>query len=234
MALPKLNHATFELNVPGTGKKMKFRRTTFAEEKILLFAKESRDENDFLAAMKQVVGICAQDATFDENRVNIGAIEYLFLKIRAASINNITTLTITDNEDKKQYPFTIDLNDVEIDDSKTTDGLIKLTDDIAIQLIYPPASLYGDKTLNDEKDAYGELVVRCIDKIYDGESVIDPKTVKKDELKQWLDQIESTTFDKIREFIGNQPTLHYELKYTNANGKEKSVVLTKLSDFFTF
>jgi len=232
--LPKINIPTFDIKIPSLGKAVVFRARTYAEEKILLTAKVSGEGGDIMRAVKQIVNNCCQDPTIDIEKVPISDLEYLFLKIHARSVSNISKVTVTDKEDGLVYPIEIDLNAVEIDESNKKDSLIKITDDIGMTLNYPPASLYGDKEVKDTDDVLFEVVVKCINKIYQGESQIDPKSVPVGELRKWLNSLDTKTFDKIREFYAGAPRLHYEIKYVNSKGTDQTVPLTSLADFFIF
>ena len=50
MALPKINTPTYELVVPSTNEKIKYRPFLVKEEKILLIAQESNDEKTIINA----------------------------------------------------------------------------------------------------------------------------------------------------------------------------------------
>jgi len=232
--LPKISIPTFDLKIPSISKTVVFRARTYAEEKILLTAKESGEDADIMRAVKQVVGNCCQDPTIDIEKVAIFDLEYLFLKIHARSVSNISKVTIKDAEDEQIYPIDIDLNSVEIDETNKKDSLIKITDDIGITLNYPPAAIYGDKEVKGSNDVFFEVVVKCIGKIYQGESQIDPKTVPVGELRKWLASLDTKTFDKIKAFYQGAPRLHYDIKYTNSKGKDQTITLSSLSDFFIF
>ena len=52
MALPKLNSPTYELEVPSTDEKIKYRPFLVKEEKILLMAMESKDNAQIINAVK--------------------------------------------------------------------------------------------------------------------------------------------------------------------------------------
>ena len=151
------------------------------DEKILLLAKEFGDQRDILNAIKQVIINCCQDPTVDVNKLSITDLEYIFLKLHAASVSNVAKITIYDPEDDKRYPFDIDLNKVEVDDSKQKDANVKLSENLAVHLNYLPASLYGDKAMTESKDPVFDTVVHCMDKIYQGDTVFETKNETKEE-----------------------------------------------------
>ena len=108
MALPKLTTPTYELEIPSTDEKIKYRPFLVKEEKILMMALESKSSGDITQAVKDIVSEC----TF--NKVNIDLmpmfdVEYIFLNIRSKSVGEVSKLKILCPDDKKTYA------DVELD-----------------------------------------------------------------------------------------------------------------------
>jgi hypothetical protein len=100
---------------------------------------------------------------------------------------------------------------------------------------WPSASVYDDKQFfatNNENSMF-ELVIRCIDKIYDSDDVFDPANYTKDELIEFLGDLSVETFEKIQAFINNMPKLEHILEYKNSNGNSRTITLNSLTDFFT-
>jgi len=234
MPLPKIKHPIFEFVVPSTNKKESFRPFLVKEEKILLMAKTSEEPNEILRAVKQVVNNCALSKSFDVDRLAIFDIEYLFMQLRAISVNNIVKVSYRDNEDDEIYEFSIDLKEVKVQFPEKIDRVIKITDKMGIQMRYPSASIFDDKDFfGSGDDAFYELVIRCIDKIYDGDEIYDPTEYSKEEVEQFLDDCGIDTFEKVQMFMSNVPKLYHKLEYKNKNGNQRVIELTSLTDFFT-
>jgi hypothetical protein len=234
MPLPKVKHQIYDFVIPSTGKKESFRPFLVKEEKILLMAKASDDPADSLRAVKQIVNNCGIREAFDVDTLTIFDIEYLFIQLRAVSVSNIVTLSYKDNEDNKVYDFTVDLKDIEIRFPETVDKIIKVTDTMGIVMKWPSAALFDDKDYFRAGDqAFYELILRCIDKIYDGEQVYNASEYSAKELEVFLDDCGIMVFNKIQEFMTNVPHIHHILTYTNSNGKKQSIELNGLTDFFT-
>ena len=232
--LPKIKHPIFEFVIPSTNKKESFRPFLVKEEKILLMAKTSEEPNEILRAVKQVVNNCALSKSFDVDRLAIFDIEYLFMQLRAISVNNIVKVSYRDNEDDEIYEFSIDLKEVKVQFPEKIDRVIKITDKMGIQMRYPSASIFDDKDFfGSGDDAFYELVIRCIDKIYDGDEIYDPTEYSKKEVEQFLDDCGIDTFEKVQLFMTNVPKLYHKLEYKNKNGNQRIIELTSLTDFFT-
>lgn len=99
MGLPKIKQPLFELTVPSTNEVHLFRPYLGSEEKILLIAKESGDTRDIIMGLKQVIQNCAQSEDFDADDLATFDIEYLFLKLRAKSVDNVVKVAYLDDEE---------------------------------------------------------------------------------------------------------------------------------------
>jgi hypothetical protein len=233
MSLPKIEHPIFKIKIPSTKKEVRFRPFLVKEEKILLIAKSSEQENDILLAIKQVVNNCCLEE-LDIDKLSLFDVEYLFLKIRAQSVNNIVSVTYRDNEDNTDYDFDIDLNNVTVVFPLNQEKIIKLTETSGIVMKYPEASLYEDKEfLNSGEEAFYQLVLRCIEKFYDADNVYETKNYTMQEISDYIDNLDVKTFDKVREFIVDQPKLNYTIDYKNKLDNTRKIELTSLTDFFT-
>jgi hypothetical protein len=233
MPLPKVKHPIHEFTIQSTRKKELFRPFLVREEKILLIAKASGDQADILRAVKQVVNNCAINKSFDIDKIAIFDVEYLFLRLRAVSINNMVKVSYIDNEDKEVYDFEIDLLKVEVKFPEKVDQIIKVDDKITIVMKHPPASLFDDKEFAESgDDAFYELILRCIDKIYEGDDVYNPSEYSKQEMEDFLNDLDVDVFEKIQAFMSKMPKLYHRIEYKNKNEKDRVIELTSLADFF--
>lgn len=232
--LPKIKHPTYTVKIPSLGKSEIFRPFLVKEEKIMLMAKSTNDPTDIFRSIKQVINNCAIDERFDVDKLTTFDIEYIFLKLRSYSVNNIISVSYRDTEDQKIYDFDIDLNEVEVQFPENIQKKIKISDDTGILMKYPSARLFDDNEfLKKNEDSFYELVLRCIDKIYSGDDIFDASNCEKKELEEFLDSLNVTAYQKIMEFIENTPKLIHKLEYTNELGNRRIIELNTLTDFFT-
>jgi hypothetical protein len=237
MALPSLAAPTYETELPSTGKKIKYRPFLVKEEKVLLLATESEDRKEVKDAVKTIVKSCVLSrikvedlATFD--------LEYLFLKIRAASVGEDVTMKITcldDNETKVDY--TLDISDIKVTIPDGHSNKIELTDSVGMIMKYPGLDEFVDLTLmgtelNDPEKVF-ETIARCIDQIYEGEEVYDDSTTSFKEKMQFVESLTQKQFENVRKFFTTMPVLRHEFSVTNPNtGVESSYTLEGLQSFF--
>jgi len=233
--LPKIEYPIFNIKVPSSGVACRFRPFLVKEEKLLLMAKESANPADILTSIKQVVNNCNVDSKLDVDKISLFDLEYLFLKIRAVSVDNVIKVSFKDNEDEKVYDFEIDLNKVEVTFPPKVDSNIKISETAGIVMRHPSAALYDDKEfLELDKDYMFELIIRCIDKIYDGDEVYECKDYKKSELSEFLEGLSVKTFESIQNFLINTPKMEHKIQYKNELGNDREIVLSSLNDFFTW
>jgi len=235
MALPKIDYPVLECEQPSNKKKVKFRQMLVKDEKILLMAKTSESNVDIMRAVKQVVNNCVLSDDFDVDKATIFDIEYIFLRIRSQSVNNISKVSYRDLEDDKVYDFEIPLDEIKVEFPEQVSNTVRINETIGFTLNYPSGNTYDDeKIMNGGDDTLERIIVNCIDKIFNGDEMIDAKTTPKDELIEFVNSLDVKTYENVRKFLSSMPYIKHTIKYTNALGKEKVINLTTLTDFFTF
>lgn len=235
MALPKLDKPLFDLEVPSQNKTVKARPFVVKEEKILLTAQQSGQEKDIVLGIKQVLTNCIQDPTFDIDTLTTFDLEFMFLKLRSRSVNNIIDVSYRDNEDDKIYDFQIDLDEVDLLKTKEINNKIMVTEDIGIIMKFPSVSVLENVPDDIKSTDLVEYLVRsCIDQVFDENDVYLASDTPEEELSEFIESLDIETFTKIREFFDSLPSLYYKLEYTNSLGNKREIELRTLSDFFTW
>jgi len=232
MALPKIDQPLFDVTVPSTGKKIEFRPFLVKEEKILLIAQSSGIDTDIIKAIKQILNLCIVDE-FNADTLTTFDLEYLFLKLRAKSVNNIVKLSYRDNEDDEVYDFEVDLDKIEVEIPKDIDPKIQITDNIGMTMKYPSASITDRlREFENEVDLMTFFIINCIDTIYTEDEVFLASDYKEKELEEFLDGLTIQSFDKVRQFFEKLPKLYHKIEYKNKLGNDRSIELNTVRDFF--
>jgi hypothetical protein len=232
MALPKIQTPVFDIVIPSLNKPIEFRPFLVKEEKILLMARQSDDERDMVKAIIQIINNCAI-GDINVKDLTMVDIEYLFLKLRAKSVNNIVEVVYIDGEDEKEYKFEIDLDKVEVTQEKRVDNNIKFDNGYGVVMRHPSASIVDNmKQFNDEMEILDFFIRNSIVEIYDEDNVYPVSEQTEQEVKEFIDDLDIQSFEKIREYLDSAPTLNYVIKYTNSLNVEKEIVLDTLRDFF--
>jgi hypothetical protein len=234
MSLPKIQHPTFNVIVPSTNQNIRMRPFLVREEKILLMAQTSENPRDIIHALQQVVNNCVIDNLNIDNLTSFD-IEYLFLKLRAKSVGNVIEMRYTDPEDGKQYNVQVNLDDVEIKHFEGHTNKVAITDTTGVILKYPKADMAD--SLRDDIDSEVELMFEimryCMDKFYNAENTYEMADYSKEEVTEFINNLDVDTFKHIQQFMETMPKLYHEVTYKTSEGVEKTVVLQTLNDFFT-
>ena len=236
MALPKLEVPIYELTVPSTDEKIKYRPFLIKEEKILLIAMESGENEDVIQAVKQIVSEC----TF--NKLKLGNmpmfdVEYIFLQIRSKSVGEVSKLKVLCRDDGETYAnVEVDLTEIEVQVNDDHTNKIELTDEMGVIMRYPTIDSFSTAGISDiTADNMLDVIVTCIDKIYDkkGEEVYDSKDSSKKELMDFVEGMNTTQFQDVQAFFDSMPKLRHEITVVNPKTKVENVVaLSGLNDFF--
>ena len=236
MALPKIDVPIYELTVPSTDEKIKYRPFLVKEEKLLLIAMESGENSDILRAVKDIVDSC----TF--NKMKIGNmpmfdVEYIFLQIRSKAVGEVSTLRVLCLDDMKTYAkVEVDLNEIEVRVTDAHTNKIELSDEMGVIMKYPTVDSFVENKIDDISPANMlDVIITCVDKIYDkkGEEVYDAKDSTKQELVDFVEQMNTTQFADVQKFFDTMPALSHEITVKNPKTKKESkVTLNGLNDFF--
>ena len=236
MALPKLTTPTYELEIPSTDEKIKYRPFLVKEEKILLIALESGKSEDIITAIKDIVTECTY-GKIDLGKMPMFDVEYVFLQIRAKSVGEVSTLRLLCPDDKETYVnVDIDLFEIMVQVDKGHNPKIELTDEMGMIMTYPSIdSLSATGVTDITADNMLDVIGACILQIYDkkGEEVFETKDQTKKEISEFVESLNTKQFQEVQKFFDTMPKLKHTIEVENPKTKVKSkIVLQGLNDFF--
>ena len=238
MPLPKIATPTYELELPSTGKSIKYRPFLVKEEKVLVIALESEDNKQITNAIKAVLKNCVLTKGIKVETLPTFDIEYLFLNIRGKSVGEELDVTLICPDDgETEVSVQIDLDDIQIQKNDDHTNQVKLDNSLMMELRYPSLDQFiksnfdfDDKNQMDQSFA---LIASCIDKIYSEDEVWATADCTKKEMNDFLESMNSSQFKEIEKFFETMPKLKHEIKITNPKtGVESDVVLEGLASFF--
>ena len=236
MALPQVVLPTYELEIPSTGKKIKYRPFVVKEEKLLLLALESEDEKQIEDAVKTLLKGCIQSRVKLDD-LAVFDLEYIFLQIRAVSVGEIVELMLLCEDDgETQIKYNLNLTEVKVEKPEGHSNKIMLSDEMGIIMKYPSFSEFVKSSIigsAPSADGVIEIVAGCIDQIFDGEDVYDSSTTSKKEFVSFMENMTNSQFEKIQEFFETAPKLKHVVTFKNPNtGADNTVVISGLNNFF--
>ena len=220
MALPKNITPIFNLVIPSTKKAFKYRPFLVREEKSLLIAQQTDDPVVMMDTVKEVISACAK-TEIDVDNLATFDVEYIFLQLRANSVGEFVDLQfpcdIDHGEDnsKALAPVRIDLRSAVVNFPEGHTNKIHLFGDVGLVMKYPTVD-----TLKkiDAQDRVGEQVdlaiVDCINFIYEGDQIFYASEHSREELIEFINDLSTSQFEKVREFFRTMPSLRVDVEYT--------------------
>ena len=238
MPLPKISTPTYELELPSTGKTIKFRPFLVKEEKLLVLALESDDSKEITNAIKAVLKDCIQTRGVKVDTLPTFDIEYLFLNIRGKSVGEDIEVSVLCPDDGETYAeVQISIDDIKVTRDKNHSNQIKIDENLMMEMKYPSLDQFVKSNFefsNDNQvDQSFELIASCIDKVYSADEAWTTDDFTKKEVTEFLEQMNSAQFKEIESFFSTMPKLSHEVQVVNPKTKKKSkVTLEGLASFF--
>ena len=238
MPLQKIATPSYELVIPSSKKKIKFRPFLVKEEKILILAMESQDSKQIANAVKNVISSCILSRGIKVEKLSTFDIEYLFLNIRGKSVGEQIEVMVTCPDDKKtQVPSVINIDSIKVQTDKSHSRDIVLDDQYTLRMKYPSLDEFiknnfsniGDVNVDDTFD----LIASCIEQVFSEEESFTASDCTKKELSEFLEQLNSSQFKEIEKFFETMPKLSHTVKVINPNTQvESEIVIEGLQSFF--
>ena len=239
MPLPKVNTPTYELVLPSTGKKVKYRPFLVREEKILIMALETEDIKQITQAVVDILTECILTKGIKFENLSTFDIEYLFLNIRAKSVGETVEVNIICPDDNEtSVTVSIDIDSIKVKKNRKHKNIIKLDDNLSLKLKYPSLDQFIGSNFESKDDqsikSTLKVITSCIDVIYtEEESWVGSDSTEK-ELEEFIDQLNTKQFQLIEEFFNTMPKLSHPVKVKNPITEvESTVVLEGLAAFFS-
>lgn len=230
MALPKLQQPLFELTIPSTNKKVKYRPFTVKEEKILLIAQETKEIEQIVLSIKQIINNCVQE--IDVDKLAMFDLEYLLINTRARSVSNVMEFKIKDPETEEEVELEIDIDEVKIHKDEKHNKNIQISDSVTIGMKYPKIDQLIGMNDKDQNEALFDLMIGCIDTVVDGEEVYRLTDFSDEEIEEFVDSFSTEHINKIRDFFETMPVLKIEKEYTRKDGTKKTFLARGTETFF--
>lgn len=232
MALPKIDIPKYEVKIPSTGKTVHYRPYLVKEEKILMIALESKNNSQIMTAMKDVVSSCTFNKV-DPDKLCTFDLEYLFLKLRSKSVGETSRIGIKCEHCGAVNKVEINLDEVKVQFPQKVEKKIQLNDEVGVTLCYPRADFLSDQDGKLTTETITNIVIACLDTIYDKQGVYHAADHKKEELAEFVDSLNQAQFLKIQEFVSNMPKLQMNVKFECEKcKKENDIEISGLQNFF--
>lgn len=232
MSLPKIDLPIFEVELPSTREKVKFRPFTVKEEKILLVAQESDDPAQQILSTKQVVNNCLINK--DVSEISMFDLEYLILSIRGRSVDNSMKFAIKDPDTEETVELEVNLEEVKVTIDERHKKEIRINEDYVLFLKYPTIDEFIkiSEFQTDDPLVNYYILTTCLDKVASNDEVHYFKDYTNEEVDSFMENLTSNTIKGIELFFETMPKLRHEMKYKNSEGKEQTFVIEGMRSFF--
>ena len=240
MPLPKINTPTYELDLPSTGKKIKYRPFLVKEEKILLIALESEDMKQISDGIVRILNDCILTRGVKVQSLATFDIEYLFLNVRAKSVGETVEVNVTCPDDNEtQVEMEIPIDTIKVQKTRGHKNIIKLDNELMMKLKYPSLNQFIESNfetseVSSDVNQSLSMITSCIDAIYNEEESWEAADCTKKELDEFIEQLNTKQFKMIEKFFSTMPKLTHKINVKNpTTGVESEVVLEGLASFFS-
>ena len=202
MPLPKINTPTYDLTLPSTGKKIKYRPFLVKEEKILIMALETEDISQITNAIVEILNDCILTKGVSVSKLATFDIEYLFLNVRAKSVGESVEVNVVCPDDNKtSVQMEINLDDIKVQKTRGHKNIVKLDDQYSMKLKYPSLNQFIDSNFESDEesdvDKSMNMITSCIEMVYDKEESWSASDSTQQELEEFIEQLNSKQFKSI-------------------------------------
>ena len=237
MPLPQISAPTYELTIPSSKRKIRYRPFLVKEEKILVIAMESNDIGDIARAVKQVLGQCILTKGTKIDKLSTFDIEYLFLNVRGKSVGETVDIKVTCPDDGvTTVPVTVDLDAIKVTFDPEHDKDIILDDKLKMRMKYPSLDEFIKENFQVDNVGFEqsiEMIATCVDMIYSEEETWTSADFTQKEMVDFLEGLGSKQFKELEKFFTTMPKLTHEIKVKNPKTKkENTIKLEGLAAFF--
>ena len=237
MPLPQINAPTYELTIPSSKRKIRYRPFLVKEEKILVIAMESNDIGDIARAVKQVLGQCILTKGTKIDKLSTFDIEYLFLNVRGKSVGETVDIKVTCPDDGvTTVPVTVDLDAIQVTFDPEHDKDIILDDKLKMRMKYPSLDEFIKENFQVDNVGFEqsiEMIASCVDMIYSEDETWTSADFTQKEMVDFLEGLGSKQFKELEKFFTTMPKLTHEIKVKNPKTKKENTIKQEgLAAFF--
>jgi hypothetical protein len=231
MKLSEINPTPlYDVTIPSTQKRVKYRPFFVKEERALLAAYESEDVNVMLNTLTMVVKNCLNETV---NSLTSFDIEYLFIQIRAKSVGEFTTLNFTCPACEKVTPMSVDIRAAEVT-GLNKNPIVVLSDNLSVKMKYPSIEdLLSLEKNENSSDVVQTILTSCMETIFIDSEALNVEEESGTELMAFTERLSSKQYKQLEEFILSTPTVELGINWVCPGCKNKNeTLLTGLTSFF--
>jgi hypothetical protein len=240
MALPKIDVPTYEIELPVSKKKIKFRPFLVKEQRNLLMALESNDSKATQQGVRDILVNCTLSEGIDIDKLPIIDIEYYFINLRAKSVGEVVESRyrcnnlVENKECGNIMEKEIDLTQIKVETNDDVSPEIQITPNMTIKMKYPEFGVVKDSLQYENiNQVTFNMIAESIEYIYDGEQFYYGHEAQPGELLEFVESMNQEQFSKVEKFFDNLPKLKETVEITcNKCGFQHKIEVEGLESFF--
>ena len=250
MALPKIVTPEYTIQLKSVKNPVRYRPYLVKEEKLFLTAKESDDPKEMERAILQVIQNCTFGELDVENLPTFD-VEYLFLQLRAKSVNNIVDLryecrnTLRD-ETQRTSPtddgrchhvvtLNVDLNNIAITTDDAHTPVVTLQSGLRVEMAYPSMKIAQSLQQGKSPQSISQMLGVSLKTITatDG-TVYELRDYTEAERHEFIEELPVQDLRSFERFFTTMPTVRYDVPFhCDKCSHDETVTLQGLGSFFT-
>ena len=228
--IKRLEYPTYELILPDSKVKVKYRPFNVREEKIMLLALETGNDPEIFSAICELVDVCTMGKVVLRTLSTVDA-EFLFVHIRNKSLGEGLDVSAVCTSCGAKNIIDINLEHVTIEQKTVIDKKIKISDKCTVVMKFPSVEVMFNAESGPDSAALA--TAKCIEYIeIDGE-LTDCSDEDISEVVAWYEDLNKFQVAKIDEFLDSVPKLVYNDSFVCTKCKAPNTIkLEGLSSFF--
>lgn len=232
MALPITEYPLIDIYVYSKKENYQFRPFLVKEEKLLVMASETNEILDMVKATQQIITNCSF-GKIEGDKIPIFDMQNIFMQLRKSSIGSDIDAKFSCGHCGEKQSVVIDLNNFKLVEHDAHDKTVKVSDTLTVEMRYPAASELKEIAGTNEHAEIYSAAAACMEKIYVNDSVYEGDEVSIEDKLEFIENMTTDQFGKIRQFYETMPVLENKIEFTcKACGKENYTFMNGYFDFF--
>lgn len=229
---------TYVTKIPSNEQMIEYRPFLVKEEKVLLLAIESKNNDEVYTAIKTILSNCIK-TKIDIESLPYFDIEYLFIQIRMKSMGEVVEIIVTDPVTKEKFETTMDLNKIQIenlDKTKVKNYKINFTKDSGVMIEYPSFKEFSmiANQAKSKTDIMFDFACSTIKTIFSKDKIIKRTDTTQQEITEFVESLPKSYYKKISNYFDKTPTVVYKDTFKSpTTGNDIPIIVRNFESFFT-
>ena len=231
MSLPTLKNPTFNIQLPSINKRVKFRPYTVGEEKNILMALQSADNQVIMDKTVEVCQVCVED-DIDIRDLAVFDLEKLVIAIRCKSVGEEVKTGVKCKQCNTSTEVSVNLENIKRKNPEDPQYKIMINDEYGLQLRFPSLKTMGEGVTPENELI--DIIKSSIESVFNSENVFPFDDETEEEKDKFVESLGVDVVKKINDqFLERIPRNYIDIKFKCPNcGESVSMEVENVLDFF--